>query len=67
MFDLNINYSASVIRMTKLNVAFCPHVNNTDECVWRAVTMVTSMAIRMVTELNSGLIFLGSPEVIWDA
>lgn len=35
MFNLIINYSAGLLWLTRLNLAFCPHVNNSD-CVWRA-------------------------------
>lgn len=35
VFDLT-NYSAGLLWLTRLNLAFCPHVNNTKEWVWRA-------------------------------
>lgn len=29
--NLIINYFAGLLQLTKLNLAICPHVNNTDE------------------------------------
>lgn len=36
VFDLIINYSTGLLWLTKLNIAFYPHANNSDKCVWRA-------------------------------